>query len=222
MQIEERLYVANDLDEAKSLMIPDLHIREVQGFPSSAAQIGGTAVAPGLEPDHWEVEVTEARLAVIDRESRRVVTVIEILSPANKAKGSVGHTSYEEKKREVLSPQTHLVEIDLLRAGTPLIRNPMFPPHDYLSQVWRWPGEGRHRRWAWPMQMTEPLPTIPIPLALGEPESSLDLQQALNTAYARAGYELRVDYSAEPVPPLTPEQTQWAKGVVAGQSEPLA
>jgi hypothetical protein len=64
--------------------------------------------------------VAESRLAVIDRELQRVVTVVEILSPANKVRGSAGHRSYEEKKEDVLSSQTNFVEIDLLRAGPPL------------------------------------------------------------------------------------------------------
>ena len=32
----------------------------------------------------------------------------------------------------------------------------------------------------------------------------LDLQAVLDTAYDRAGYDLEIDYSADPVPPLEP------------------
>src|SRR5687768_5063842 len=43
-------------------------------------------------------EVHEPRLEVIDRHERRVVTVIEILSPANKVPGSRGRESYQQKR----------------------------------------------------------------------------------------------------------------------------
>jgi hypothetical protein len=41
-------------------------------------------------------------LKIIDRESRDVVTFIEILSPSNKVPGSPGRKSFEDKRREVM------------------------------------------------------------------------------------------------------------------------
>ena len=64
-----------------------------------------------------EEEVHEARLEVIDRSDRKVVTVLEVVSPTNKAPGSRGRESYLEKRLEVMHSPTHWVEIDLLRAG---------------------------------------------------------------------------------------------------------
>jgi hypothetical protein len=61
-------------------------------------------------------EVHEARLEVVDRLDRSVVTVIEILSPTNKIPGSRGRRSYQ-KRREVMQSPSHLVEIDLLNIG---------------------------------------------------------------------------------------------------------
>ena len=45
-----------------------------------------------------------------------VVTVIEVLSPANKTVGE-GHRLYRRKQQEVLNSQAHLIEIDLLAEG---------------------------------------------------------------------------------------------------------
>ncbi|MFI5074916.1 MAG: DUF4058 family protein [Actinomycetales bacterium] len=39
---------------------------------------------------------------------------------------------------------------------------------------------------------------------------ALDLQAVLNAAYDRAGYDLEIDYRADPVPPLGPEWNAWA------------
>src|SRR5439155_11899166 len=54
---------------------------------------------------------------------RRVLTVIEILSPANKKQGP-GRDLYLEKQRQVLASRTNLVEIDLLRGGSPTVSAP--------------------------------------------------------------------------------------------------
>ena len=50
-------------------------------------------------------------------EGERLVTVIEVLSLANKTPGEKGRELYLEKQREVLGSPVHLVEIDLLRGG---------------------------------------------------------------------------------------------------------
>lgn len=50
----------------------------------------------------------------IDRD--QVVTVIEVLSPKNKRLGE-GRNQYNAERRKVLESLSHLVKIDLLRAG---------------------------------------------------------------------------------------------------------
>lgn len=47
----------------------------------------------------------------------RVITAIEILSPTNKTPGD-GYAEYRRKQAEYIQSTTHLLEIDLLRAGT--------------------------------------------------------------------------------------------------------
>ena len=61
----------------------------------------------------------------------KVVTVLELLSPANKSPGE-GRRLYEEKRLQVLGTRTHLVEVDLLRGGEPM--------------TMRGNGQGRHYR----------------------------------------------------------------------------
>jgi hypothetical protein len=157
--------------------------------------------------------VKERRLAFVDRAAQRVVTIVEYLSPANKVRGSAGRRSYDEKKHEVLNSDANLVEIDLLRQGIPLYARAGFAPSDYLAPVWRWTGE-RHRRWVWRMPVDERLPTIPVPVRLGDQDAALDLQAALITAYDRAGYDLIVDYTRGTTPPLPAEKVSWARGIL--------
>jgi predicted DNA-binding transcriptional regulator AlpA len=55
------------------------------------------------------------------------------------------------------------------------------------------------------------LPTIPIPLLPGDPDTFLDLQQALTTVYDLIGYDLAVDYQRPPEISLPAETTAWAE-----------
>jgi hypothetical protein len=219
VQIDERLYLADDNDEAKAVIIPDIRVRKVRSGPSR----GGTAAvvaAPGLQFGYgFEFDVHESYLKLVDRESNNVITVIEILSPANKVRNSAGRRDYESKRKDVLSGGTHFVEIDLLREGVPLPTPPTVPPHEYLAVVWRFPkGELKPIRLGWPMSIREPLQPIPIPVRPEDPDAVLDLQKMLDTAYERAGYELRVNYAKDPIPPLQGELAQWARQICASES----
>jgi hypothetical protein len=146
-------------------------------------------------------------LEIRDAANRDVVTVIEILSPSNKVVGSRGRASYQQKRREILDSPSHLIEIDLLRMGRPFFQRNR--PCDYSvceSRVERRP-KGRY----WPILLVQALPTVGIPLRPADPEVPLDLQAVLSSAYDRAGYDLRIDYDAEPEPPLTGANAEWAK-----------
>lgn len=83
------------------------------------------------EPEQYREPFIEI-LAV--REGHRVVTVIEFLSPANKAAGSSGRELYLEKQGQVLKSGAHLIEIDFLRQGEHTIA----PPRDRLLERGRW------------------------------------------------------------------------------------
>ncbi len=57
--------------------------------------------------DEVDDEIHEPRLEILDAERQGVVTLIEILSPANKVNGSRGRESYQQKRQDVLhSPGT--------------------------------------------------------------------------------------------------------------------
>ncbi len=58
----------------------------------------------------------ESYLEIRQAGTGRVVTVLELLSPKNKRAGT-GRDNYNAKHTKILASQTHLVEIDLLRAG---------------------------------------------------------------------------------------------------------
>jgi hypothetical protein len=212
VRIEQRVYISDEGDSGRLVMVPDLRIvlrpdREGTAF----APGGGTAVAVA-EPIEAitliEEEIHESYIEIIDREERLVVTVIEVLSPTNKVAASRGRESYETKRLDVMRSPSHLVEIDLLRRGLPLPVYGGIPPHEYLVHVSR--AGRRPKASLWPIRLSQKLPPIAVPLKPEDGDVVLDLQTVLDAAYERAGYDLELDYRADPIPPLEPEWNAWA------------
>ena len=58
----------------------------------------------------------ESYVQIIDHSGEAVVTVIELLSPANKTSGE-GQDLYLAKQRQLIRGKVHLAEIDLLHGG---------------------------------------------------------------------------------------------------------
>jgi len=216
--VEERVFVEGPDRE----VVPDAWLRKGQDRKDS----GATAVA---EIDvatrvHIEgLEVHESYIEILDLQSgKRVVTVIEVVSPANKFPGK-GRESYEDKQREVLQSTTHLVEIDLLRAGQHVVAVPEWrirggEPYDYLVCVNR--AEGL-RDWyeVYSRRLRERLPRIGVPLAAGDPDVPLDVQAGIAQVYDAGAYRHRINYGAPCRPPLSEEDQAWANELVK-QSPP--
>jgi hypothetical protein len=137
-------------------------------------------------------EITERYLEIRDAATHDVITSIELLSPTNKQCGE-GRRLYEEKRLNVLSSMTHLVEIDLLRTGTPMpMRTSAPPPFDYSIVVSR--VHQRPKAEVRLFRIRQPIPSFPIPLRRNETEPILDLNAILHELYDRAGYDLAIDY----------------------------
>lgn len=145
-------------------------------------------------------------LEIRDRDSRQLITVVELLSPSNKYSGP-DRDQYCAKVRRLLQGNVHFVEIDLLRGGPRMPWLDM-PACDYCVVVSRW--ERRPRAGVWPIRLRERLPVIPVPLRQGDADARLDLQEVLNRVYAAAGYHYYL-YADEPTPALSPEDAAWAR-----------
>ena len=214
--VEDRVYISDERDPGRSVLIPDVAIMATSRLLESKVlprdHIGretDVAVAePVVATTMFEEEIREARIVIYDGAGRQVVTVIEILSPSNKIVGARGRGEYESKRREVLQSPAHLVEIDLLRNGVPIYTGEQLPPHDYLVHVSK--HGGRPKGVLWPILLTQRLPIIKIPLLPKDPDADLDLGLVLNTAYDRAGYDMVVNYSETPKVPLSEPNASWA------------
>lgn len=111
-----------------------------------------------------------------------------------------------------MSSSTHLVEVDLLRAWEPM---PMFAngiQSYYRILVSR--GDCRPTADLYAFNLQQVIPLFPLPLRSGDSEPIIDLQALLNGIYDRAAYDLKLDYSTEPVPPLLETEAAWADGLL--------
>lgn len=206
-RLTERFFTEISLDPAammKGPRSPDVGIVE---FSPSRFQTGGHGIATA--PIQVATVVPEAVLhfavEIRDRLERRLVTSIEVLSPANKR--GEGRAEYLAKRAEVLHTPTHLIEIDLLHAGQRLPMQELLPPAPYYVYVGR--HEDRPRTDVWPVLLDQPLPTIPVPLLPEDPDVTLDLQLAVTTVYDLSSYDMELDYSRPPATALSPEEAAW-------------
>jgi hypothetical protein len=197
------------------VMVPDVEVfsGRQKSRATPPAQPGGVATldevmpAPVTLPQRFTYVVEIPSIEIRDLAGGRLITSIEILSPTNK-RGS-GWDEYQAKRWQVIRAQAHLVEIDLLHQGRRHVvtgRGPYAPYYVFLTRV----GHAEQVE-VWPVQLTEKLPTVPIPLGRPGEEVALSLQTALSTIYDEARYDLSIDYNQAPHPPLEGPEAQWAQ-----------
>ncbi|MFO0889064.1 MAG: DUF4058 family protein [Isosphaeraceae bacterium] len=213
-RVDERVFV----EPAEGLgrnIVPDVRVVERPGGRGAGRRSGnGIAVAEPLIIRFDQSEpIRQGFIEIIDIKSgRKVVTVIEVLSPSNKAVGP-GRDLYIKKQEELRAGGVGLVEIDLLRGGTRVLA----VPFDRIPEGRRTPYAACCRRgWKpfevefFPIPLRERLPVLPIPLRQEDEDAVLDLQALIDECYDSGRYGDDIDYRDEPEPPLSPEDRRWA------------
>ena len=219
----ERLYVVqSEAQSATRNIYPDVAVIEpaIVEDTSSHAELAVQTLTEVAGDPAWEFVVTdddvrEPFVEIVPVEDQaRVVTVIEILSPSNKIKGSAGRKLYLDKQREVLYSESHLLEIDLLRDG----EHTVAISRDLLKSRGTWtylvclaPAPNHIQRIVWPRSLKERLPRIRVPLEQNEPDIILNLQPLFDRVYDDGAFARRVDYAREPAVALKSADDQWAK-----------
>jgi hypothetical protein len=213
-RVEERVVVEPALGTARSVY-PDIRVVERgRGQAPTHVVEPAPALAEPLIIYASDEPITESFIEIIDMGSgRRVVTVIEVLSLANKLSGE-GQELYRRKQREWRDGQVNLVEIDFLRAGDRVLAvgaSRIPASHRTLYQVCVYravvalPCYEIYR-----VPLRERLPVIRLPLRSTDPDIPLDLQAVLDQCYRNGGYDEDIDYGVEPDPPLGVEDARWA------------
>lgn len=217
VSVEERVYLAEAPDfvgRADAAVVERPRSPRKNGSATPPARIHETArgvqvlTATLPVPDR----IHEVFLEVREAGTEDVITVIELLSPTNKVPGH-GRREYEEKRFTILGTRTTLVEIDLVRAGQPMpayVRDyPAGAPlGDYRILIAR----GHRRPYAdvYAFSVRAAIPVFPLPLGPQDEELPVDLQPIIDGLYDGLRVGRRIDYGADPVPPLSPSDASWA------------
>lgn len=211
--IGERVYVT----QPPRSIYPDVALIErTRTLRESAAAIAIEADVPvviDLPPE----EVRQVFVEIIDlAHGGQVVTVIEVLSPANKTAGE-HHALYRQKQGDVLSSQANLVEIDLLREGlhtvfVPLAAVDVIEPWHYLVAISR--AASRNQAAVYPISLRGRLPRIAIPLAEPDPDVVLDVQAVFERSYENGAYADVIDYKRPPRVALSADDATWAESLL--------
>lgn len=209
---------------------PDVNVLRPKNGPLGGGESAGDGVAvasvPRTQPIVVHVpheEIRETFLEIYTRQGgERLVTSVEVLSPANKSPGDHGQALYQQKQREVLNSQVHLVEIDLLRGGIHTTAVPLehalkkTGPFDYHVCIRHF--DNLENYFVYPIQLQDRLPEVAVPLLPGHTAVPIDLQAMLDHCYDTGAYRRHVRYAdTTPVPPLRTEQAEWAAPLLRAQ-----
>lgn len=208
-RIEERIQLAS-FDQR---YVPDVQLLHTMREPAPTLELAPSVVVD--EPmliTTLDEAVREPFIEIIARESGDLVTVIEVLSPANKV--GKGREEYLQKQDDLTATEVNLVEIDLLGYGkeTVLARKAgIVNPADwrYLIDISR--GRRRNALEVYAIPLRERLPNCRIPLRPPDADAVLDLTAVFNRCYDVGSYDLLIDYRKLPDVPLREAEADWLK-----------
>lgn len=201
-------YEAIELFRSRRQVIrPDVGVLREVAAPYYAGEVA--VLDPPIESEISMDDLLDfLGVEVLRSGDEQLITAIEILSPVNKRPGHDAYWDYRRKRRDLLRSEVHLLEIDLLRAGERTLLEHSAPDAPYCISLSR--ADDRPYIAVWPIPLHSRLPTIPVPLAVGDPDAVLALSAVVASVYERGGYDAQIDYR-QPVPPpaLTDEEAAW-------------
>lgn len=208
VSVEVRMYETTG-EQSLLVGLPDVAVQQGQ----KSQEIEPTALAVAAPPSQpitvtvpMPITVRQGYLEIREVSTKKVVTAIELLSPINKRPGK-GRQTYETKRERILNSETHLIEIDLLRAYDPM---PVFGSglqSHYRVLVSN--SSTRPQAALYAFNLRDKIPTFALPLQPEDPAQLIDLQTLLNEIYERSGYDLKLDYQQAPIPMLADDDDTW-------------
>lgn len=216
-----RLYI----EESQRYVEPDINML-VGGRRPKRSPAGGTAVLDVTPPLKVRIKsdpIREGRVEIRHGGTGdRLVTSIEILSPVNKLKGSVGRRQYLRKRREMRLARVNIVEIDFLRAGVWTTLAPLDRVERSVGRCSYHVSVNRSYRSGaleiYPIFMGERLPKIAVPLLKVDGDIAVDLHPPFDRSYDVARFHRRAGYGRPATPPLGAEQQAWAEELIRSHS----
>ncbi len=158
-------------------------------------------------------EHQEDYLEIRQRSDDRLITLIDVVSPANKLT-STGRTAYLDTRREGKDAHANLVEIDLVLQGQPMLEysRDSLPEWDYAVTVTRSTQPDRYEIYITTLQKR--LPRFRLPLASDNRDTVVDLHTAFTRCYDQGGLYKKIDYRRDPAVQLKEEDRRWIDGLL--------
>lgn len=207
-RISERVTVVDEDAGHGKVVVPDVAVLQNPSATVRSERGGGLATLEPVTLPLVFVEETRTTYIEIRRiEDRRVVTVLELLSPSNK----VGNARqiYLTKRNTLIHEDVHLFELDLLLGGRRIPLEGNLPPGDYYAFLSRADRRFDCDVYAWPLR--RPLPTLPVPLRAPDPDVMIDFQALFTTTYDRGRYARSLAYDRPPAGLLNHPDRHWAE-----------
>lgn len=223
VDIEERVEIEGPFGPPPDLafMIPDALVTGEPAVrtPPPDTVTGAIAVATSPVEEYAvrvrmprEVKVTWLRVAAMP--DQKIVTLVEVLSPTNKAPGRE-RNRYERKRGVIVGNGANLVEIDLLRRWQPMPLETPPPTCDYRILVCQ--GWQRPSALLYPFNVQQPIPPFDLPLLPEDKPLQVDLGAIINRLHHTARYGQVTRYhEPPPEPEFAPEVQAWVGERVAG------
>jgi hypothetical protein len=161
-------------------------------------------------------EHQEEYIEIRQRGDGRLVTLVDVVSPANKVTPQ-GRKAYLDKRGEARNAGANLVEIDLVLQGQPTLEYSRdgLPDWDYAVTVTRATQAERHEIYSATLQKR--LPRFRLPLAADDRDTVLDLHASFTRCYEQGGFASKVDYGKEPPIRLLDEDAEWLHNLLKQQ-----
>ncbi len=184
-------------------------------------QLSGPQVANGSpvadEPQTIRFLDDERRvpyIQIVNVASGEVVTLIEVLSPANKI--GRGRDQYFELQDKILGTPVNLVEIDLLSRPTATYARffELHSPHDWRYNICISRPQRRTSVEVYAIPLRDRLPRCRIPLLPEDDDAVVDLNAVLARCFDVGAYHLLLDYSKPPPVSLSKAEEEWMEALL--------
>ena len=164
-----------------------------------------------LREEHHE-EYIEIR----QRSDGRLITLIDVVSPANKTT-ETGRQAYLAKRRESRAAGANLVDIDLVLQGQTMLdySREGLPDWDYAVTVTRATQPDRFEIYTATLQ--KKLPRFRMPLASDDRDTVVDLYVTFTRSYDQGGFGGKIDYKRDPSISLAEEDRRWLNDLLVQQ-----
>jgi len=212
-------YVARIEERMNLVECPEDEIKMVLPEPTVVGQRAGQAITasrgcpfrlePVTIPLKYLEEYRERFIEIHHQPTHKVVAVVEVLSPGNKAGGT--RRDFLTRRSALIRRDVHMIELEFLVGGYRLPMEEPLPSGDCYALIARAERRPDCDVFAWTVR--DPLPRIPISLLAPDPDILVDLAPVFASVYEHARYARSIDYQAALSVPLAPEDRAWAEGV---------